>query len=66
VTGIQSRLLDIAATLVKPGGRIIFVTCSLLDAEGADQVQAFLRRDSRWQAEGLDLGRVSRAGQASE
>jgi 16S rRNA (cytosine967-C5)-methyltransferase len=46
VTGIQSRLLDIAATLVKPGGRIIFVTCSLLDAEGADQVQAFLRRDS--------------------
>lgn len=56
VTGIQSRLLDIAATLVKPGGRIIFVTCSLLDAEGADQVQAFLRRDSRWQAEELHLG----------
>ncbi|WP_343610074.1 RsmB/NOP family class I SAM-dependent RNA methyltransferase [Novosphingobium sp.] len=55
VTGIQSRLLDIAATLVKPGGRIIFVTCSLLDAEGADQVQAFLRRDSRWQADVLDL-----------
>jgi 16S rRNA (cytosine967-C5)-methyltransferase len=55
VTGIQSRLLDIAAMLVKPGGRIIFVTCSLLDAEGADQVQAFLRRDSRWQAEALDL-----------
>lgn len=56
VTGIQSRLLDIAATLVKPGGRIIFVTCSLLDAEGADQLQAFLRRDSRWQAEELHLG----------
>jgi len=56
VTGIQSRLLDIAAALVKPGGRIIFVTCSLLDAEGADQLQAFLRRDSRWQAEELHLG----------
>jgi 16S rRNA (cytosine967-C5)-methyltransferase len=51
VTAIQSRLLDVAAGLVAPGGRIIFVTCSLLDAEGADQVAGFLRRDSRWQAE---------------
>lgn len=56
VTAIQSRLLDVAAGLVAPEGRIIFVTCSLLDAEGADQVEAFVKRDSRWQAEALTLG----------
>lgn len=45
---IQSRLLDLAAQLVRPGGRIIFVTCSLLDAEGADQAKAFLERHPEW------------------
>jgi 16S rRNA (cytosine967-C5)-methyltransferase len=56
VTGIQSRLLDLAAGLAKPEGRIVFVTCSLLDAEGADQIRAFLARDTRWQADMLHLG----------
>lgn len=49
--GIQSRLLDVAATLVKPGGRLVFVTCSLLDAEGADQAEGFLSRHPDWRAE---------------
>lgn len=48
---IQSRLLDIAATLVKSGGRLVFVTCSLLDAEGADQAEGFLTRHPDWRAE---------------
>ncbi|GAB7553633.1 RsmB/NOP family class I SAM-dependent RNA methyltransferase [Novosphingobium sp. 11B] len=48
---IQSRLLDIAATLVKPSGRLVFVTCSLLDAEGADQAEGFLTRHPDWRAE---------------
>ena len=48
---IQSRLLDVAATLVKPGGRLVFVTCSLLDEEGAGQAQAFLERHPGWRAE---------------
>ena len=55
VTGIQSRLLDLAVELVKPGGRIIFVTCSLLDEEGADQFTAFLARQPRVQAEKLAI-----------
>lgn len=42
----QDRLLDIATALVKPGGRIVFVTCSLLDTEGADRFEAFLSRHS--------------------
>lgn len=48
---IQSRLLDVAAALVKPGGRLVFVTCSLLDAEGADQAQGFLARHPDWRSE---------------
>jgi 16S rRNA (cytosine967-C5)-methyltransferase len=52
---MQSHLMDIAAGLVKPGGRIVFVTCSLLDAEGSDQASAFLTRHQGWSAEKLDL-----------
>lgn len=48
---IQSRLLDVAATLVKPGGRLVFVTCSLLDGEGADQAEGFLSQHPDWRAE---------------
>ena len=56
MTGIQSRLLDLSVELLKPEGRILFITCSLLDEEGAGQVDAFLRRERRVRAEGLDLG----------
>lgn len=48
---LQSRLLDIASVLVRPGGRIVYVTCSLLDAEGADQSDAFLKRAAGWSCE---------------
>ncbi len=51
LTALQARLLDVAAALVRPGGRLIFVTCSLLDAEGAGQAEAFLARHPGWQAE---------------
>ncbi|MCJ2182627.1 RsmB/NOP family class I SAM-dependent RNA methyltransferase [Novosphingobium sp. 1949] len=51
----QARLLDIAVDLVAPGGRLVFVTCSLLDAEGASQAEAFLARHPEWRAEAVDL-----------
>ena len=50
LAAIQTQLLDLAAGLVKPGGRLIFVTCSLLDEEGADQCAAFLQRHPTWRA----------------
>lgn len=50
----QSRLMDIASQLVRPGGRMIFVTCSLFDEEGSDQAEAFLGRHAGWQADALD------------
>ena len=40
----QERLLDRAASLVRAGGRIAYVTCSVLAEENGDQVGAFLRR----------------------
>lgn len=52
---LQSRLLDIAAGLVRPGGRLIYVTCSLLDEEGQDQIAAFLNRHDGWESAGLFL-----------
>jgi 16S rRNA (cytosine967-C5)-methyltransferase len=47
---LQARLLDIAAALTRPGGRIGYVVCSLLDAEGADQAAAFLASHPDWRA----------------
>jgi 16S rRNA (cytosine967-C5)-methyltransferase len=41
----QAALLDKAAVLVKPGGRIAYVTCSVLTEENGDQVRAFVERD---------------------
>ncbi len=56
LTAIQSRLLDVGAALVRPGGRLVHVVCSLLDAEGAGQVDAFLARHPGWRAVPLALG----------
>jgi 16S rRNA (cytosine967-C5)-methyltransferase len=48
VAALQSQLLDIAAPLVKPGGTLVYAVCSILTAEGAGQVAAFLGRHSGW------------------
>jgi len=40
----QAVLLDRAAKLVKAGGRIAYITCSVLDEENGDQVRAFIGR----------------------
>jgi 16S rRNA (cytosine967-C5)-methyltransferase len=47
----QARLLDIAGELVRPGGRLIYVVCSLLDAEGADRIAAFLADHPQWRTD---------------
>ena len=45
---LQSELLDRAARWVKPGGTLVYATCSLERAEGEDQVTAFLDRHGGW------------------
>jgi len=62
LTALQARLLDLAATLVRPGGRLVHVVCSLLDAEGAGQVDGFLARHPGWRAVPLALGAGSPRG----
>lgn len=47
----QARLLDLGAALVRPGGALVYIVCSLLDAEGQDQVAAFLARAQGWTAQ---------------
>ncbi len=42
--GLQAALLDHALRLVRPGGRVVFCTCSLLPDEGECQVEAALER----------------------
>lgn len=52
---LQARLLTLGASLVRPGGRLVYVTCSLLDEEGAGQVEPFLSANPEWQAQELSL-----------
>lgn len=40
----QAQILDNAARLLRPGGRLVYVVCSLLDAEGPDQFAALIER----------------------
>jgi 16S rRNA (cytosine967-C5)-methyltransferase len=40
----QVEVLDRAASLVKPGGRIAYITCSMLQVENGEQVRGFVAR----------------------
>ena len=55
VAALQARLLDVAAGLVKPGGILVHIVCSLLDEEGAGQAEAFLARHPDWQSDPVAL-----------
>ncbi|MCH4565094.1 16S rRNA (cytosine(967)-C(5))-methyltransferase RsmB [Halomonas sp. EGI 63088] len=43
---LQARLLDNLWSLLRPGGTLLYATCSVLPEENADQIQAFLARTS--------------------
>jgi len=42
----QAEVLDRAVMALKPGGRIAYITCSVLEAENGAQVRAFLDRQA--------------------
>ena len=44
LVALQAALIDKAVGLLKPGGRLVYCTCSLLPAEGEDQFAAALAR----------------------
>ncbi|WP_281649671.1 RsmB/NOP family class I SAM-dependent RNA methyltransferase [Novacetimonas hansenii] len=41
----QSDILDRAAALLRPGGRLVYATCSILNEENHDQIAAFVQRN---------------------
>jgi 16S rRNA (cytosine967-C5)-methyltransferase len=49
LVSLQSRLLDKAASLTRPGGRLVYCTCSLEKEEGEGQIEAFLLRHPDFQ-----------------
>jgi 16S rRNA (cytosine967-C5)-methyltransferase len=52
----QRHIMGVGADLVRPGGALVYIVCSVLDDEGANQVQAFLKAFPGWTAETLALG----------
>jgi 16S rRNA (cytosine967-C5)-methyltransferase len=60
---LQAALIDHALTLLRPGGRLVFCTCSLLPDEGECQVEAALDRHPgmRVDRDALDLPGVDPA-----
>src|SRR3546814_13574198 len=42
MAALQARLVDHAATMVRPGGLLVYATCSLEPAEGEAQIDRFL------------------------
>jgi 16S rRNA (cytosine967-C5)-methyltransferase len=58
LTALQARLLDKAAELVKPGGRIVYCTCSLEPEENEMQISALLRRNPFLSRDPITAGEV--------
>lgn len=60
---LQAQMIDHAVSLLKPGGRLVFCTCSLLPDEGECQVEEALERHSDLS---VDRDAISRLGLAEE
>ena len=61
----QRKVLSTASRYVRPGGRIAYVTCSLLPGENADQVTWFLSQNSEFRpASALEAWRARLPGVA--
>ena len=62
LAAIQARMLDRAASLTRPGGRLVYCACSLEPEEGEAQIAALLRRNpdvERWPIEAEEIGGLS-------
>ena len=46
---IQKEILNYGADLVKIGGEIVYITCSILDNENKDQINYFLKNNSNFE-----------------
>jgi len=63
LTGLQRRLLDRAAALVKPGGQIVYCVCSLEPEEGEQQIEALLAREPALRRLPVEPGEIGGAAE---
>jgi 16S rRNA (cytosine967-C5)-methyltransferase len=56
LSAAQAKLLDTAAERVRPGGRLVYCTCSLEQEEGEAQVEAFLARRGAFRLDSIAAG----------
>lgn len=50
LTALQGKLLDTVCEYVKPGGTLVYSTCSILPEEDEEQIEAFLERHPEFEA----------------
>jgi len=62
LAGLQGRLLDNAVKLLKPGGTLVYSTCSLEPEEGEAQIASLMVRDNGLRLD--EIGKDELAGQA--
>ena len=55
VTEQQRKIIDSAVRLIKPGGRLIYATCSILRQENEDQVSRFLTAHPEFTVKPMNL-----------
>ncbi|KTE17731.1 RsmB/NOP family class I SAM-dependent RNA methyltransferase [Sphingopyxis sp. H115] len=61
MASLQAALLARAANWVKPGGVLVYATCSLERAEGEEQISAFLKANPSWSVEAPRAGELPAA-----
>ncbi len=49
---LQHKILENAYRLVKPGGRLVYATCSLLREENEDQAESFVKEHPEFEVKG--------------
>ncbi len=52
---LQQSILQSAKRLVKPGGRLLYATCSLLTEENEEQVNKFLEANKDFEADNFEI-----------
>lgn len=56
---LQAACLARVADWVKPGGRLVYATCSLEPAEGEAQVERFLAEQTGWEIERIEAQEIA-------
>lgn len=55
---LQKSILESASRMVKPGGRLVYATCSLLPEENENQIERFLKEHAEFSIKPVDTSLV--------